>query len=139
MQPGIRIGKGDHRPWLEKWKFVLHHLDRLRRYYESDLPDTGNLDVEAWATGFFVECDHLVDWLSQDISALGGVTDKQIRDFARNTEPLQRCDAIQHAQAPHEESANEPYRSDRRCRAVGWPLAGHGRTGLAVAPRWTDC
>jgi len=77
MQPGIRIGKGDHRPWLEKWKFVLHHLDRLRRYYESDVPDTGNLDVEAWATGFFVECDHLVDWLSQDISALGGVTGKR--------------------------------------------------------------
>lgn len=94
VRPGIKIGKDNHRPWLEKWRFVLHHGDRLRRYYVSDVPDTGNLDVEAWATGFFVECDHLVDWLSQDVSALGGVTEKEIRDFAESSEALQRCDAI---------------------------------------------
>ncbi len=92
---GIKISKDDHRPWVEKWRLVLHHLARLRRYYEEDVPDTGNLDVEAWATSFFVERDHLKDWLCADIPTLGGLTKPEITDYAEETSvPLMQCYAI---------------------------------------------
>jgi hypothetical protein len=107
-RPGVKISKDDHRPWLEKWRFVLHHLARLRRYYESEVPDTSNLDVEAWATGFFVECNHLVDWLCHDISSLGGVTKRQIRDFASDSEALRRCDAICNTHKHHTRNTMKP-------------------------------
>jgi hypothetical protein len=51
-------------------------------------------NLEARVTGFFVECDHLRDWLKGDWRALGGVTKSEIEACWKLSDPLQWCHAV---------------------------------------------
>lgn len=91
-QPSIQITNDDYRPWLEKWLFMLHHQKRLREDYARRAPETGNLDVETRVTAFFNECYHLYEWLGSDPQV--PVTSAQARDYAENSVPLKRAEAL---------------------------------------------
>ncbi len=79
----ISLRKADVRPWAEKWIFVLHQLERLRAVYDGTDRPRGTLDIEGLAMSFFVECDHLEDWMKRDPAPLPGLTGKQRREFRK--------------------------------------------------------
>lgn len=130
MTPGVRITKGTHRPWVEKWVFMMHHLKRLDEFYDTNVAGSGNLDVEAWATGFFVECDHLVDWLCGDVTALSGVTETDIVNYAKASAALRHADEISNT---HKHYRRRPYKKGMAPE----PTARIGTTDRSSTGRWT--
>ena len=86
----ISLRKADVRPWAEKWIFVLHQLERLRAVYDGTDRPRGTLDIEGLAMSFFVECDHLEDWMKRDPAPLPGLTGKQRRRVSQSRRCLSR-------------------------------------------------
>jgi hypothetical protein len=90
----LKVTKGDHRPWTEKWLTVLHCFDALRATYSGDARQLGNLEIERRALTFFVECNHLRDWLMEDLTTRPGVARADIDKHFQESVPLRRCNAI---------------------------------------------
>jgi len=88
----VRLTMSDYRPWEAKWVLVKHCLDSLEAAYRDGTGVSSNLDVELLTTAFFVECDHLRDWLKGDLPP--GVTESDIESQYWNYTPLERCNAI---------------------------------------------
>lgn len=91
-EPDLDLQHGDHPPWTEKWHSATHCLDQLRSAY-SAWPVTID-ELEQRVTTFFVECDHLRDWLKKDLTALNGLTEPDLANHFSSTESLRRCNAI---------------------------------------------
>jgi hypothetical protein len=90
----LKITRGDHRPWTEKWLTILGCLDSLRAAYSGDARTLGNVEIDRRAQTFFVECDHLRDWLKADVAALGGASTADVHGHFQSSTPLQVCNAI---------------------------------------------
>jgi hypothetical protein len=90
----MKITRGDDRPWVEKWLTILHCLDALRETYSGDARTLGNVEIENRAQTFFVECDHLRDWLKGDLAALAGVSANDVHQHAMSSQPLRVCNAV---------------------------------------------
>jgi hypothetical protein len=88
------ITRGDHRPWTEKWLTVLNCLDKLAEAYGPAGQALGNAEVEARVETFFVECDHLRDWLDKDVAALAPATASDIEAHFLASPALCTCNAI---------------------------------------------
>lgn len=148
----VRWRKGERR-WTGRWRLVLHLRDRLRDAAAGDLADVDALDVEAWANGFCLACDHLADWLRGDVRRLPGCTRKQSRKriarFREKEGALQQCRALA--------AAHRRYREQKATDGtaviavhpdgVGWRATaeiGHGEVArpavdvLALADRCID-
>lgn len=92
--PGVTLKEGDGRPWQQKWREVLRLLERLREAYAGGVGDS--TAVRQLVNGFFLECDHLVDWMMKDPAFVMKRTATQdIYDYAhKRSVPLQLCDAM---------------------------------------------
>jgi hypothetical protein len=90
---GVKITMDPDRPWQEHWGFVLHHLAKIESAYAGEV-GLGNVEVQARVNSFFVECDHLRDWLKGDVANLPGVSKSHIDDHFKKSIALQRCNAI---------------------------------------------
>jgi len=97
----LKITRGDHRPWTERWLTVLHRRDALRATYSDSALGLGDSEIDRRAMAFFVECDHLRDWLKGDLNALPGVTAAGIDNHAQGSVPLRRCNAISNTDKHH--------------------------------------
>ncbi len=126
--PTLSITKNSPRPWREKWRFTQHHLKRLSELYEGTTPGeyASTLDVEAWANGFFVECDHMRDWLGLDPSVLLSKEeiDQQIQCRYDN---LQRCRDIcnTHKHLERARGGRRPKKTARIAEIVTEPDGKH--------------
>jgi hypothetical protein len=98
---GLGITKGDHPSWTEKWRTVLHCLDELREAYSGDARQLGHLVIDNRVSTFFVECDHLRDWLKKDARALGSATQMDVDRHYELSQPLQRCNAVCNSHKHH--------------------------------------
>jgi len=90
----LKVTKADHRPWTEKWLTVLNALEAFAITYSVDARQFGNIEIESRAMSFFVECDHLRDWLQGDIASLPAVLDNDIENHFKASMPLVVCNAI---------------------------------------------
>jgi hypothetical protein len=65
-----------------------------------------NLEVDARCLNFFVECDHLRDWLKGDVDvAYQGVTADDVHKHFQSSVALQRCNAICNSHKHHTRSS----------------------------------
>lgn len=90
--PSIKITKHDVRPWTEKWSLTLFRIDALVRAYAGD-DLKSNLEAETRALDFFVECDHLRDWLENSESQLG-LSPGDVAAHFESSMALKTCNAI---------------------------------------------
>jgi hypothetical protein len=97
----LKIIRGDHRPWTEKWLTVLQCLEALRALGSGDVRRLGNAQIDNRALMFFVECDHLRDWLEWDVLALGGAVTADIKNHFQSSQPLVVCNAICNSHKHH--------------------------------------
>jgi hypothetical protein len=78
------------RPWTEKWQMVLFRFEDLERCYAGESLRS-SLEAETRANDFFIECDHLRDWLVNDHASVLGLTEGQIRAYVKSSPALQAC------------------------------------------------
>ncbi len=90
----LMVTRGDRRPWTEKWRVVLHCLEELESAYSGDARRLGNVAIDSRVLSFFVECDHVRDWLEGDIASLGGVAPADVASHFQASKPLLTCNAI---------------------------------------------
>ena len=100
-QPTIRISRDDKRPWVEKWKSTMSRLDALRAVYTRAEEPKSNVDVDNRALDFFVDCDHLRDWIAEDDVSLPTITWTEVRGHLASSPPLQVCNAICNSHKHH--------------------------------------
>jgi hypothetical protein len=62
----LEVTRADVRPWAEKWRTVLHGLERIENAYSHGGGKLSNEEVDGRVNQFFVNCDHLRDWLDSD-------------------------------------------------------------------------
>lgn len=99
--PTIDIAQSDHVSWRRKWAGVIGCHDRLKEIYSSPNFAGGNLEADQRALDFFVECDHMRDWLEGDLSSLPGVTPRDLDSHFGSSPPLQVCNAICNSHKHH--------------------------------------
>ncbi len=109
------ITKGDDRPWTEKWQLMLHHLAALERIYSGE-GRHGNLEAESRATSFFVECDHLAEWLWQDVTLRPRLTERVVNDHVETHPSLVTAQDISNT---HKHHTRRPEARAARIRKVG--------------------
>ncbi len=98
---GVKIGRGDYRPWTEKWLLILSRIKALQAVYSGDTHGLGNLEIDSRALDFFVECDHLRDWLEGDLPALPSITPADIDRHFQSSQALRRCNAVCNSHKHH--------------------------------------
>lgn len=145
----LRRIKAADQPWQEKWRQMLHQLQRLHEMYEQEDRTASDLDVEACVNGFFSERDGLADWLGPDVSVPADVGEKA-RSYSL-TGVLKDCDAVSNSHK-HKELTHRSETTARistvtsnsgRWTAVinlDWPSGGRGRSvdALELAEQCVD-
>lgn len=90
----LKVTRGHDRPWTQKWLAVINSLGALRDAYSGDARLLGNVEIDSRVESFFVECDHLRDWLKADVAALSGVVAADIDRHFKASQPLLTCNAV---------------------------------------------
>jgi hypothetical protein len=90
---GAKLTFGNQRPWEEKWQLARDYRDAIAALYVGR-SNLSSRERQALVTAFFVECDHLRDWLDGDIASLPGVTSNDIYSHFKGSQPLQHCNEI---------------------------------------------
>jgi len=98
---GVKVTRGDLRPWTEKWQIVRHYRDALAATYSGASGRVGNLEVEGRVQSFFVECDHLQEWLENDVENFAGASKADIQSHVQGSNPLTVCKAISNTRKHH--------------------------------------
>jgi len=116
------ITRDDHRPWTEQWQTILHCLEELRVAYSPRGETLGTVEIKSRVETFFVECDHLRDWLKHDLSALHGVTADDIRGYALRSSPaLSTCYAVCNT---HKHHTRDRGRTEAQIREISVSSSG---------------
>jgi hypothetical protein len=105
----VRLSPKPKRPQSlrEQWQTILHCLEELRVAYSPRGEALGTVEIKSRVETFFVECDHLRDWLKHDLRALPGVTANDIREYALKSSPaLSICYAICNTHKHHTRDQN---------------------------------
>ncbi len=84
----MRVTRGDHRPWSEKWHTVLHALDHVDEIYSGEAHLLGSIEIDRRVTTFFVECDHLRDWMKGDAATFSDLDSEDIDEYRPLSRPL---------------------------------------------------
>jgi len=124
---GIVVTKADNRPWVEKWQMVLHSLDKVCEVYANS-NGLGTIEIECRVDSFFVECDHLRDWLLWDTS-LPAITETTIDRKVDSTAALSLCRDICNTHKHHTR------RSGRTARVRGVAIDAP-RATVAIEVDW---
>ncbi len=90
----LKVTRGDDRPWTQKWLAVIHSLDALRDAYGGDARLLGSVAIDSRVESFFVECDHLRDWLVGDVASLSDVVAPDIEQHFTASQPLLTCNKV---------------------------------------------
>jgi hypothetical protein len=90
----LRVTKGDARPWIEKWRRVLQCLTDIDDAYSVRSGRLGNDEVDRRVETFCVECNHLWDWLTNDVGNLPGVSAADIKSHWDQPGTLGICNAM---------------------------------------------
>ena len=93
---GLKVVRGDSRPWTDRWLKILRSLESLREAYALDASAVGIEGVSDRADNFFVHCFHLKDWLVNTGTA--SVADVQAHI---DSTPLRWCDAMCNSDKHH--------------------------------------
>lgn len=118
---GLRIRRDDLRPWLEKWADVTHSLQEVSAAYHG-FEEVGNVELDQRVTRFFVECDHLRDWLIGDHASLSELSEGDVHEHFESSWSLQVCNAICNSHKHHTRRSGMTARI--RETSIG-PVGGH--------------
>lgn len=84
---GVKLTKGDDRPWLAKWRLVLESLKGVEEAYST--PHFSVNEVEQRALSFFLNCHALAEWLKTRLP--NGITKSDISKYVKKSNVLSAC------------------------------------------------
>jgi hypothetical protein len=128
---GLKVVRGDDRPWTDRWLKILRSLESLRQAYALDASATGIEGVSDRADNFFVHCFHLRDWLENT----GTASSADVRAQTKST-PLRWCDAMCNSEKHHTRDWGVTARIREACISPG--TAGHRCRAFSVSPSRLD-